>query len=635
MMIPENETMIPKNSLPPSAVRTVVCLLVLNASVSWLLGAAEKHQTDNDITRLFTKTEAMIPMRDGVKLHTEILAPKKSRQPLPFIFTRTPYGITDEKGHNGYFEGLFKELINEGYIFVFQDIRGRYQSEGQFVMFRPPRGRNETIDEGTDTYDTIEWLLKNVANNNGRVGILGVSYGGWLTTMAILEPHPALKAASEQASPADQFLGDDFHHNGAFRLSYGVEYAAMMETSKTNFRFSFDVRDTFEWYLRLGALSNVNEEYLHGKIPTWNDFVQHPNYDEFWQRQAVPPYLVKPTVPNLNVAGWWDQEDFYGPVKIYETFEKKDTQHLNYLVSGPWNHGGWSRGAGGSLGKIDFGSDTATYFREKIQAPWFAYWLKDKGPLNQPEALVFQTGSNKWASYDEWPPRRNMNDRKLYFHSGGRLLFDAPETDSDEQFDSYVSDPAHPVPYRHRPVQPTYPGGGWPTWLVEDQRFVHLRPDVLSWETEVLKEPITVTGRIVAHLFASTSGTDSDWIAKLIDVYPETNEKDPDMGGYQLMIADEVLRGRFRDSFSEPKPIPANQVVEYAIDLHTNDHAFLPGHRIMVQVQSTWFPVIDRNPQKYVANIYTATGADYQEATQRIYRSKQYPSYVAVPVAVK
>ena len=244
----------------------------------------------------------MVPMRDGVKLHTEIFVPKKSREPLPFLFARTPYGITDEKGHNGFFDGLLKELINDGYIFVFQDIRGRYKSEGQFVMFRPPRSHNETIDEGTDTYDTIEWLLKNVPNNNGRVGILGGSYGGWLTVMAMLEPHPALKAASEQASPADQFLGDDFHHNGAFRLSYGVEYAAMMETSRTNFRFSFDVRDTFEWYLRLGGLSNVNEKYLHDKIPTWNDFVQHPNYDEFWQRQAVPPYLVKPTVPNLNVA---------------------------------------------------------------------------------------------------------------------------------------------------------------------------------------------------------------------------------------------------------------------------------------------------------------------------------------------
>ena len=620
-----------KNTLPSSAVRTFVCLFALNASTSCLPGAAGKRQTNVDVTRLFAKTEAMIPMRDGVKLHTEIFIPKKSHRALPFILIRTPYGITDDKGHNSYFDGLIRELIDEGYIFVFQDIRGRYKSEGQFVMFRPPRGGNEKLDEGTDTYDAIEWLLKNVAHNNGRVGIMGGSYGGWLAVMAMLEPHPALKAAAEQASPADQFLGDDFHHNGAFRLSYGFEYSSRMESSKTQFHFAFDISDAFEWYLRLGALSNVNERYFHGKIPTWNDFVQHPKYDDFWQRQAVAPYLVKPTVPNLNVAGWWDQEDFYGPVKIYETLEKNDTRHLNYLVSGPWNHGGWAHGTGRSLGKIDFDSDTATYYREKVQAPWFAYWLKDKGPLTQPEALAFQTGSNKWTSYNEWPPRRNITNRKLYFHSGGRLLFDPPEAEGSEQFDSYVSDPAHPVPYRHRPIL----SAGWGTWLVEDQRFVHLRPDVLSWETEVLKEPITVTGNIVAHLFASSSGTDSDWIAKLIDVYPETNEKDPNMGGYQLMIADEVLRGRFRDSFSEPKSIPANQVVEYAIDLHTNNHVFLPGHRIMVQVQSTWFPVIDRNPQKYVDNIYKATEADYQRATQCIYRSKQYPSYVAVPVAAE
>src|SRR5579863_1351024 len=604
--------------------------------VAWPLAlAAQKDKADDAVAEIFAKTEVMIPMRDGVKLHTEIFVPRKSGEQLPFLLTRTPYGVTDDKGKNHYLDGSYNEFFADGYIFVFQDIRGRYKSEGQFVMFRPPRSHNETIDEGTDTYDTIEWLLKNVPNNNERVGILGVSYGGWLTTMAILEPHPALKAASEQASPADQFLGDDFHHNGAFRLSYGVEYAAMMETSRTNFRFSFDTRDTFDWYLRLGVLSNVNEKYLNDKIPTWNDFVQHPNYDEFWQRQAVPPYLVKPTVPNLNVAGWWDQEDFYGPVKIYETLEKNDTRHLNYLVSGPWNHGGWSRGTGRSLGKVDFGSDTATYYREKIQASWFAYWLKDKGQLNQPEALVFQTGTNKWASYDQWPPRRNITDRKLYFHAGGRLSFDPPEADSYEQFDSYVSDPAHPVPYRHRPVQPTYPGGGWPTWLVEDQRFVYLRPDVVAWETAPLDHDVVVTGDIVAHLFASTTGTDSDWVVKLIDAYPEEYPKDPAMAGYQLMIADEVFRARFRKSFVKPEPVTPNQVYEYPIDLYTNNHAFLKGHRIMVQVQSTWFPVIDRNPQKFVPNIWKATEADYQKATERVYHSNRYPSYVELPVATR
>jgi len=418
----------------------------MTASTSWLSGAARKLQTGRDVTSLFVKTEAMIPMRDGVRLHTEIFIPKKSRVALPFIFIRTPYGITDDKGHNSYFDGLIRELVDEGYVFVFQDIRGRYKSEGQFVMFRPPRGGNEKIDEGTDTYDTIEWLLKNVAHNNGRVGIMGGSYGGWLAVMAMLDPHPALKAAAEQASPADQFLGDDFHHNGAFRLSYGFEYSSRMESSKIQFHFAFDISDAFEWYLRLGALSNVNEKYFHANIPTWNDFEEHPNYDEFWRRQAVAPYLVKPTVPNLNVAGWWDQEDFYGPIKIYETLEKNDTRHLNYLVSGPWNHGGWAHGTGRSLGKIDFDSDTATYYREKVQAPWFAYWLKDRGPLTQPEALAFQTGSNKWASYEEWPPLHNITNPKLYFHSGGRLSFDPPDAGDGEGFDSYISDPAHLVP---------------------------------------------------------------------------------------------------------------------------------------------------------------------------------------------
>ncbi len=357
-------------------------------------------------------------------------------------------------------------------------------------MQRPPRDKNDpkAIDEGTDTYDTIDWLLKNVPHNNGRVGMMGVSYGGWLTVMGMLEPHPALKAVSPQASPADMYLGDDFHHNGAFRLSYGFEYAAMMETSKVNYSFQFDKYDTFEWYLNLGALSNANEKYFHGKLPTWNDFVAHPNYDAFWQKLAVTPYLTRVTVPTLNVAGWWDQEDFYGPLKIYEELEKHDTKKLNYLVAGPWDHGGWAHGDGSSLGKIKFDSATSQYFREKVQAPWFAYFLKDKGKFEQPEALTFQTGANQWVSYNEWPPRSKTDDRKLYFHRGGKLTFEPPQPGGDKEFDSYVSDPAHPVPYRPRPVEATYDprGSGWSTWLVEDQRFAHLRSDVLSWETEPL-----------------------------------------------------------------------------------------------------------------------------------------------------
>jgi putative CocE/NonD family hydrolase len=589
-----------------------------------------------DLNRTFKRMEVQIPMRDGVKLYTDIYIPKKSRGQLPFLFTRTPYGSTDDKGRNGLLPHSYKDFVDEGYIFVFQDIRGRYKSEGQFVMFRPPRDKSDAkaIDESTDTYDSIAWLIEHIPNNNGRAGALGISYGGWLTVMAMLDPHPALKAVSEQASPADQFLGDDFHHNGAFRLSYGLEYSAMMETGTTNFNFKFDRHDTFEWYAALGALSNFNKNYGHEKIPTWNDFVAHPNYDEFWQKQAVTPYLDTPKVPNLNVAGWWDQEDFYGPMKIYETLEKKDTNHMNYVVAGPWNHGGWSRGEGRKLGDIDFDSDTAQYFREKVQAPWFAYWLKDKGPFKQPEALTFQTGSNRWESYDQWPPRSRTTDRPLYFQSAGMASFAKPEGDTgaNNEFDSYVSDPARPVPYRHRPISPTYPDGGWPAWLVEDQRFVHLRPDVLSWETEPLQQDVAVAGDVVAHLFASTSGTDSDWIVKLIDVYPEDYPKDAKMGGYQLMIADEVFRARFRKSFTHPKAVTPDEVTEYAIGLHTNNHAFLKGHRIMVQVQSTWFPVIDRNPQTFVENIYKATEADYKPATQRVYRSGKYASHVTLPV---
>ena len=607
----------------------------------WLVGAGcclstalvlAQSEPDN-VNQIFDKVQAMIPVRDGARLNTEIYKPKNSTEPLPFLLLRTPYGISGRPKRE--LSGYLKELSEEGYIFVFQDIRGRYRSEGQFIMLRPlgEKGDAKAVDESTDTYDSVEWLLKNVPNHNGRVGVLGISYGGWLTVMAMLNPHPAIKAVSPQASPADMFLGDDFHHNGAFRLSYGFEYAALLETSKENTSFKFDKFDTYEWYLDLGALSNANEKYFHGKLPTWNDFVAHPNYDEFWQKQAVAHYLNQVTVPTLNIAGWWDQEDFYGPLKIYELLETKDSMHLNYLVVGPWNHGGWASGAGGCLGKIDFQSDTSEFFRKEIQAPWFAYFLKDKGKLNLPEALTFQTGANKWKSYDQWPPRRHVTERKLYLQAGGRLSFDPPPQSDKLEFDSYVSDPKHPVPYRARPIEPTYPGPGWPVWLVEDQRFVHLRPDVLSWETEALKEDVVVAGDLVAHLFAATSGTDSDWIVKLIDVYPEDYPKDPRMGGYQLMIANEVLRSRFRQSFKKPEPVVPNQVAEYVIDLHSNNHCFLKAHKIMVQVQSTWFPVIDRNPQKFVANIFTARDSDYQKATQRVFRSNQFSSYLRLPVA--
>jgi hypothetical protein len=617
--------------------RKIVLVLILAAATAGYAALAGRGQSPSDLSGIFKKLDAMIPMRDGVRLHTEIYVPKDSPQPLPFIFERTPYGVTDDENGITTKFAIYRELVPAGYIFVFQDIRGRYKSEGQFVMLRRPRDPLDphAIDEGTDTYDTIDWLLKNVPHNNGRVGLLGISYGGWLTVMAMLEPHPALKAVSEQASPADMFLGDDFHHNGAFRLSYGFEYATMMETGKTSFHFHFDRDDTLEWYLALGPLANVNAKYLQGHVPSWNDFVNHPNYDEFWKQQAVTPYLKKVTVPDLNVAGWWDQEDFYGPQKIYEALERNDRQQWNYFVAGPWNHGGWARGAGRSLGKIEFGSETSKYFREKIQAAWFAYWLKDEGQLPFQKAMTFETGANQWETYNEWPPPEGIQPRKLYLQAGGALSFDPPGKAGEPGFDSYISDPAHPVPYRHQPVEPTYPGGGWPTWLVEDQRFVQNRPDVLTWQTAPLAANLTVTGDIVARLFASTSGSDSDWIVKLIDVFPEDYPADPSMDGYELMIADEVFRGRFRESFEKPKPLSANQVEEYVVDLHTNDHCFLRGHRIMVQVQSTWFPLIDRNPQKFVPNIFQATEADYQAATQQIYRTREFPSSIELPVKVQ
>ena len=597
-----------------------------------LLGSPSTRGQQPDPAERFTVSDAMIPMRDGVRLHTKIFVPKDQRQPLPFIMKRTPYGIERSAS---LFRAYFKALADEGYIFVFQDIRGKFGSEGTFVMQRPARRAGDTsaLDEGTDTYDTIEWLLKNVTPNAGRVGMLGVSYDGWTTIMGALEPHPALKAISPQASPADMFLGDDFHHNGAFRLSYGFEYAAMMESSKETQQFAFDRRDTFDWYLRLGPLPNANAKYLHEKIPTWNDYVLHPNYDEFWQRQTMIPSIHDVKVPTLNVAGWWDQEDFYGPIRIYDALEQHDVKRLNHLVVGPWNHGGWSGGTGDRLGPFTFGSETATYFREQVQAPWFAYFLKDKGRLDLPEALTFEAGSNRWQRWDAWPPKQQTEERRLYFGPDGTISFDKP-TAAGTAYDSYLSDPSHPVPYRHRPIPPTYfPGGsGWTTWLVEDQRFVAGRPDVLTWETAPLEANLTIAGDIAAHLYAATTGSDADWIVKLIDVYPEDYPDAQPLAGYQLMVSNEVFRGRFRKSFEKPEPIVPNAVLEYAFSLHTQDYTFLKGHRLMVQVQSTWFPLIDRNPQTFVANIFQAKATDFRPATHRIYRSAQRASYVAIPV---
>ncbi len=582
----------------------------------------------------YDHSTVMISMRDGIRLNTVVWRPKDQAGPLPILFQRTPYDA------DGNCRGIFFEyaaIVREQYLLVCQDLRGKYGSEGKFSMMRPTKAPDDskTVDETTDAYDAIDWLVKNLPNNNGRVGMRGISYDGWTTMMALLDPHPALKAASPQASPDDMFLGDDFHHNGAFRLSYGFEYVAAVD-GQTFTPYAFDRLDTYEWFLRLGGLANVDGKYFHRNKPAWTDFTSHPAFDEYWKSRKVIRHITSVKVPTLTVAGWWDQEDFYGPLTIYEKMESLDTKGINYLVIGPWNHGGWVAPEGSSLGPIQFGSATSAFFRDSVEARWFAYWLKDKGTLDLPEALTFRAGTNTWQRHDSWPPKTGVAERKLYFGPGSRLTWEPPAATAT--FDSYVSDPAHPVPYRARPIVPLYgskPRSSWPLWQLDDQRHSHLRPDVLTFEMNPLAEDLTISGKVLARLFASTTGTDADWIVKLIDAYPEDYPDDPKMGGYQLMVVGDVFRGRFVTSYERPAALTPNKVTMFPVDLHAADYTFKRGHRIMVQVQSTWFPLIDRNPQTFVANIFEARDQDYRAATQRIFRSARYPSHLAVSVVTR
>lgn len=589
-------------------------------------------QTDS-ITS-YNLTTAMIPMRDGVKLFTSILTPVAAKNAVPILLQRTPYGATLPQTFNPVNVSYLSGMAKEGYIFVLQDIRGKYKSEGTMQIHQPliHRAQKGAVDESTDTWDTIDWLIKNLENNSGKVGILGISYPGWLALVGAVDPHPALKAASEQACMSDLFLGDDFHHNGAFRLSYGMEYTYEVEFDKTtDSDFPFPQFDLYDWYVKLGSLKNVNEKYFHDKIPTWNHFVQHPNYDSFWQKNSPLNYVLYPQVPMLHVGGYFDQEDLNGPQLMYGHMEAKDSFNRNYIVLGPWNHGQWARQRADSLGKITWESNTAAYF-QGLQKKWFDYWLKgpDNGDGRFDEATCFQTGSNQWKSYSSWPPKeaKRMN---LYAGANNSCSFAKPTATTGAI--SFVSDPAHPVPYRTQPIEATYgPGSRWRTWHVEDQRFVYTRPDVISFTMDSLKEDLTVTGKIIAHLFASTTGTDADWIVKLIDVYPNFDQQSLLMSGYQLPVAMEAFRGRFRKSFSNPSPLVPNKPEEFVIDLHEINHVFKKGHRIMIQVQSTWFPVIDRNPQKYVPNIFEAKESDFTKATHTIYFNAKYPTYVELPV---
>ncbi len=628
-----------KISFGTAAIMAVCVLFILGASPSGAGAAAaapaQTQPTQAVVDASFTLTEAMIPMRDGIKLYTAIWAPAIAAEPLPFLMDRTPYGASGRTSES--IKRRYQELFRDGYIFVFQDIRGRGKSEGQFIMIRPlrtDRADLKATDESTDAWDTIDWLVKNVPANNGRAGVFGVSYDGWTTVQAALEPHPALKAISPQAPAGDMWMGDDFFHNGAFRLTYGFEYAVRMEWPRDVPRFRFDRYDTYDWYLALGPLSNVNAKHLQGRIPTWNNFLNHPAWDSFWQGKALDLLVKEPKVPTLTVAGWWDQEDFYGPLSIYLAYEKSDKAGLSHLVVGPWNHGGWSAGPGDKLGRITFSSETGAYYREKIQAPFFAKHLKGREGFELAEVTTFRTGANVWTTHETWPPKRDYEERALYLREGGRLSFEPPTEEGESARDTYVSDPAHPVPYRPRPVQETYHAAGsdWGIWQTMDQRFVHGRPDVLSWETGVLEEDVTISGAVLAKLSAATTGSDCDWVVKLIDVYPEVVFDEPRMGGYQLMVAGDILRARYRKSFEKPEPVTPGAVEDVTVDLRWADHTFRKGHRIMVQVQSTWFPLYDRNPQKYVESIFAAATGDYTAATQTVYRSKSRPSRIILPM---
>lgn len=580
----------------------------------------------------YTKKTAMIPMRDGTKLFTVIYAPEKITEALPVLMQRTPYSALDmDRPDIMSLIPYTAAMAEEGYIFVYQDCRGKYKSEGTMEIHQPIISvtNKKAVDESTDTWDTIDWLVKNVKGNNGKVGIHGVSYPGWLALVGAINPHPALKAASPQAQMGDLFLGDDFHHNGAFRLSYGFEYAYGVENSKGGDDFPFPQYDLYDWYLKLGSLKNINDKYLKGKIPTWNRFVQHPDYDTFWQKNSPLSYMSYPQVPLLHVGGYFDQEDIMGPQLMYNYLEKKDTNQRNALVLGPWNHGQWGRGTADSLGKIAFGSNTAAWF-QALQKKWFDYWLKGKGDGKFAEAYAFQTGTNTWQQFDTWPPK-NATIKKLFAHANGKASFQPPA--EGEGLVSFISDPAKPVPYRTLPIEATYgTGSRWRAWQVEDQRFVYTRPDVVSFTSDSLTENLAVTGSIIARLQASTSGSDADWVVKLIDVYPDTDTASLEMSGYQLPVAMEVFRGRYRKSFSNPTPLTPNKPEEFVIDLHQVNHVFKAGHKLMIQVQSTWFPLIDRNPQTWVPNIFEANESDFKKAEHRIYTNSIHATYIEIPV---
>ncbi len=576
----------------------------------------------------YIRSEAMIPVRDGAKLHVVLLRPAASEtsgEKLPLLMQRTPYGVDGYTSEEVRREK--RELAASGYIFVFGDIRGRYSSEGQFVMNRPvvTHAGTKDIDETTDTRDTIDWLLKNVPNNNGKVGVLGVSYPGFLAAMAGVDAHPAVKAISPQAPMTNVWMGDDFFHNGAFRETYGFDYVQELEAQKTTVLVE-SKEDTFDFFLRNVNFEGAAKAAGMSSLPTAKRFLNEPTYTPFWQAMAVERRQIKVEVPTLEVGGFWDQEDMWGPQAEYAALKPHDAKHEVFLVLGPWNHGGWG-GPAKNLGAIDFGEPTGEEYRQTFEAPFFELYLKGRPGFALKDTASFRTGVNRWERYEAWPPKVDFTQKRLFLAPDKKLSSAVSDGAYDMKASAYTADPANPIPYRHRPVQPTYgKGSTWRTWLAEDQRFVSGRKDLANFKTEPLDRDTTMTGDIIADLFAATTGTDADWVVKLIDVYPD--DAPPPVAGYELMIAEEIFRGRYRKSFEQPEAVKPGEVNEYRWSLHGADHTFLKGHRIMVEVQSSWFPLYDRNPQTFVPNIMSAPAGAYQAETVSIFGSAKYPSHI-------
>ncbi len=641
------------------SVHAFVCFVTIVFIVSLLCSPSIAQTLPSETPEKFTPTndgfeyvrrEVMIPMRDGVKLHTVILVPKGAKN-APILLTRTPYNATELTSHaasshlgpilNGY-DNATEVIVEGGYIRVVSDVRGKYGSEGDYVMNRPLRGPlNPTpVDHATDTYDTIDWLVKNIPETNGKVGILGISYDGFLPLMALVNPHPALKVSVPMNPMVDGWMGDDWFHNGAFRQQ-NMPYIYEQDGSRTNdFKWWASHFDDYDMFMQAGSAGELGRRRGLEQTGFWRKLLEHPSYDAFWREQAVDKLLAKEPlkVPVMLVDSLWDQEDIYGAIAVYKAIEPKDTKNDKvFLVMGPWHHG-QEIGDGSKLGALKFNSDTGLYFRQQILRPFLDHYLKDAAPpANVAPVTTFETGTNIWRRLPAWPLGCEsgcaIHPTPLYLGANLKLSFTAPKS-GDAAFEEYVSDPAKPVPFRARPIQPTgYDTcAQWPCWLVDDQREASGRPDVLAFVSDVLTTPTKISGQPVVNLIASTSGTDSDWVVKVIDVYPDEVAGDAKMGGYQLAVSMDIFRGRYRESLETPKSIRANEPLLYHWLLPTGNHVFLPGHRIMVQVQSSWFPLYDRNPQTFVPNIFWAKPEDYRKATQRIYHAPGQMSFVELPI---